>query len=115
MKDQIVSSGGWCAPTDFMVPGPILTPPEDYLDLPSFTVIRGGIDFNAPPRPPVYVATHCEHRWERASRAMQCGCAQCHVDDPRGLDCSDCPARMDPGDPEFDTLYEAAPWWWDAP
>lgn len=99
MADQI----GWCAPAYF----------EGVPDLPTFSVQRGGIDFNAPPRPPVYVATHCEHRWGRTSRALQCDCGQCHLDDPRGLDCMDCTTRLGLDDPDFDALYEAAPWWVD--
>lgn len=54
------------------------------------------------------------HRWERENRQGQCTCAQCLLPDPRGLDCADCPARLNPGDPDFETLYEVAPWWFDS-
>lgn len=54
------------------------------------------------------------HRWERENRQGQCTCGQCLLPDPRGLECADCPARLSPGDPGFDALYEAAPWWFDS-
>lgn len=54
------------------------------------------------------------HHWERENRQGQCGCGQCKLPDPRGLECADCPARLSPGDPGFDDLYEASPWWFDA-
>lgn len=107
----IEATGGWCAPSDFILSA--LPTGDGVLDLPVFSVERGGIDFNAPRPTMAETATQCEHRWERMSRALQCDCAQCHVDDPRGLDCWKCPKRLSPDDPEFEALYEAAPWWWD--
>ena len=105
---EIVSSGGWCAPSDF-----ITTPLPSggmVLDLPTMSVVRGGIDFNAP-RSPALPLPPCEHRWERSSRAMQCDCPQCTPADPRGLDCANCPARLNPGDHDFEALYDVAPCW----
>lgn len=57
----------------------------------------------------------CEegHRWGRENRQGQCDCGLCKLPDPRGLDCGDCSARLNPADEGFDELYEAAPWWYD--
>jgi hypothetical protein len=52
------------------------------------------------------------HRWERENQQGQCDCSQCHIPDPRGLSCFGCPAYLKPGDADFDTLYNNAPWWW---
>lgn len=108
----ILDPGGWCMPSQSILDLLSIEIPE-LPELPEMYAVRGGIDFNAPRPPPVYDATHCEHRWERESRALQCDCPQCTPPDPRGLDCTDCSARLNPDDPEFDALYETAPWWWD--
>ena len=110
---EIVSSSGWCAPSDFIIDASVgMDLWNGRIDLPTMSVVRGGIDFNAP-RPPAPPLPPCEHRWERNSRAMQCDCPQCTPADPRGLDCAICPARLNPGDPDFDALYDVAPWWYD--
>ena len=114
-EGRVVESTGWCAPSDFVknMNGELAL----ALDLPELRVVRGDIDFNAPPAPPMPpppVVDH-EHVWGRENRQGPCDCGQCRISDPRGLDCDSCQARLNPGDDDFDALYEVAPWWWDIP
>jgi len=108
-EDRITAAGGWCAPSDLVIDALLSANWSEAVGLPTISVARGGIDFNASRASSPPVQYPGPHRWERQSRALQCGCPQCHVEDPRGLDCVDCPARLNPGDEDFDALYAAAP------
>lgn len=106
----IESSGSWCAPSDFILSA--LPSSGGVLDLPVFSVERGGIDFNNPR--PVVPRPTCDgpHPWVREVSGGQCTCAHCggavHV-----LECLDCGARLDESAPEFAESWAAAPWWYD--
>ena len=61
------------------------------------------------------MADNCaHHRLERDYRGPGCQCSMCENDGYRILDCSDCCAMVTrDGDENFDTLWDAAPWWYD--
>lgn len=130
MGEQMQAAGGWCAPPDWMCGcgrpwrdcGGRCVPVDggDPLDLPTVTVIRGGVDFNDPvgrgliagAAPPADVCGG-NHRWERVpGHRSICECATCGTQPaPRALECADCCVTLAEDAPGFDAMWEAAPWW----
>lgn len=107
---SIQPSNGWCAPSGFILDA--LPTSDDVLELPIFSVERGGIDFNDPR--PVVPRPTCDgpHSWERETSGGPCTCAHCGGQRDV-LECAHCGARLDESAPEFAELWAAAPWWWD--
>lgn len=89
MADNILKAAAWAAPSEslyklFQLPMPDLIYPDDCGQ---------------------------PHKWERmAINESQCGCLHCGSGINRWLECSECIVTLHEEDPQFEDLWERAPW-----
>lgn len=88
MTDNPFVSTGWCMPSNDLLA--LFRYPADRVIYPD--------DCGKP------------HNWERHSMRGGCQCSMCDEEVERWLECSECIVQMQESAPDFEQLWETAPW-----